>query len=425
MGVLMDILHKLKRLSDPLVRDFTEAAEEEMIKAAKLNDEEDWFDKNVTDRFCRWLDKNGWLDFIYGVKNYRNNVIDCYNYNAVNIEKICRQARHFDNLYGQTVAICSDQAKNVAFLVKNFAECLNTNSKYYDKNEPISDRIMGFFSDEFDGKEPIEIVRDADQLKEGNLDTHEITEDDITYFCNDPDAENIFDEYNDYVYEQADDWGLKDLVVIGGTLVYKGIEVTIDELIGMLTKEGHMEKVVREQLDKIISSVISADSTTQTFVKDFETAKECIEAQIKEYLEDEDKKSSFKDFVEMMGGITVVKELTEKYPELVDYLFSDYTRGLEIINDISKTCDKSGIVEMRAAVERLREEYESKWKGVLHKFKDFNSDMISELTKKGVEDYIKEEFEDSSIILSVLDIFDAKEKTDGENRKNEEISGFD
>lgn len=417
MGLLLTILRKIKRLEDPLVRDFTEDTEAEMIEIAKdVNDSDDLFSKYVTDPIGRWLDKKGYLEVLCGLERYQKCVIDCYNYSAQNISKICFQARHFDSLYGQTVADCADQGENVVFLVKNLAECIDVTSKHYD-DEPISQRLFGFFSKEFDGKKVAVVVRDADQLYDNDLKKDDISEDNIVNFCYNSDNITLFEDYTDYIFNQEMDWSALDIVFLAtGTVIYKGVEMTVDELTGILSKEGYNEKLIREQLNIIISSVISADTSAQTVMKEYDTAKESVETLIEQYLDDEDNNTAFKSFVEAMGGITAVKELAKTCPQLLDYLFSDYTKGLEIIEDIAQTCDRSGSAEMRAAIDRLREEYQSKWKGLLHKTKDFSVDMISELSEKSIKDWIKKEISDTFVLFAVLDMTGMEDKVDGSHK---------
>ncbi len=418
MGLLLTILRKIRRLDEPLIRDFTEDAEAEMIEIANdVNDSDDLFSKYVTDPIGRWLDKKGYLEILYGLERYQEGVIDCYNYSAQNISKICSQARHFDSLYGQTVADCANQGENVVFLVKNLAECIDVRSKQYDDNEPISQRLLGFFGKEFDGKRVAVVAGDADQLHDNDLKKIDFSEEDIVCFCYDSDNITLFEDYTDYIFNQEMDWGALDIVFLAtGTVIYKGVEMTIDALIGILSKEGYHEKLVREQLNILISSVISAESSAQTVMKEYETAKETVETLMEQYFDDEDENGAFKSFVEAMGGITAIKELAMTCPQLLDYLFSDYTKGLEIIEDIAKTCDRAGSTEMRTAIDRLREEYQSKWKGLLHKTKDFSVDMISVLSQKGIEEWIKEEIGDTSVLLTVLDITGMEDKVDGSHK---------
>lgn len=419
MGLLFKILRKIERVVNPLVRDFTEDAESEMIDIARdVNDSTDLFSKYFADPIGRWLDKKGYPEVIFGLEEYRRYVIDCYNYSEGNIRKICSQARHFDGLYGQTVADCANQGENVVFLVKNLAECINATSKYYD-DEPISQRVSGFFSKEFDGKTAAVVAGNADRLHDNKLKEVDVSEENIVEFCYDPDNVTLFADYTDYVFDQEMDWGTFGIVFLAaGTIRYKGVEMTIDEFVRLFSNEGYEEKIVREQLDKIVSAVISADKSAQTVMKEYDTAKETVESLIKQYLDDEEIDTAFKSFVKAMGGITAVKELAKTCPQLLDYLFSDYTKGLEIIDDIGKTCDISGSAEMRAAVERLREEYQSKWKGLLKKTKDFSVSMISELSEKEIEDLIKKEIGDTSVLLTLLglDVMGAKDKVDGAHK---------
>lgn len=418
MGVLLKTLKKLNNMGNPPVKDFTEQAEEEMIEIVKdVDDSDDLFAKYVTDPVGRWLDKKGYLELLYGVKRYQEGVIDCYNYSAENITKICEQARHYDKYYGQSIAHRANQSDNVAFLVKNLAECLDVKSKRYSPDVPVSKRIMGYFGEEIDGRKVAVVAGDADRRYENDLADINIEENDIIEWSFDSDSVTLFEDYTDYIFEKEMDWGALDIVFLStGRVVYKGIEMTVDELLSALTKEGYSEKLVRQELNSIISSVISTNNNAQTFMKEHDVAKENIEAKIKNYLDDEDIDTKFKSFVEKMGGIDAVKELAEKCPELVDYLFSDYSNGLEIINNLSKTVDNSGTAEMRLAVERLKQEYESKWKGVLHKTKDFSGDMIEKLSDKAIKDWIKDEVGDTYILFSVLEITGLEDKVDGADK---------
>ncbi len=424
MGLLLKTLKKLGKLDQPLVRDFTEDAEEDMVQIANEVAEDDWdlFSKYVTDPFGRWLDKQGYLDLLVGVDNYQKNVIDCYNYTAQNIKDICDQMRRYDRTYGQKVANYANQADNVHRLTLALAECLDVNSSDYTPDHPISDRIVWFrthWVKDINGElvQISELDSDAEKRYRDELNRIDISEDEIVDFCFDEDSITIFEDYTDYIFDEEMDWNAFDLVFLStGTVIYKGVEYTVDELLSVLTNEGFREKMVREELNKLIASVISAESAHQTFMKDYDTAKEHMESLIDDYLEDEDKESKFKDFVEGMGGITAVKELLETCPEVLDYLFTDYEKGLQIIEDIEKTCDYSGSEEMRAAIARLKEDYNNKWIGLLQKTKDFSVDMITEISKEGVEDWIKDEVGDVSVLLTVLEIADMETKVDGAHK---------
>ena len=407
---LVEALHKFMQLDNPIVRDFTEDAETEMKRIAweVADADNDLVAKYITDPFGRWLDSMGLLDLLMGVDNYQRNLIDCYNYSAENIEAICRQLRNYDNYYGQQIAACQRQSNNVCLLLENLVECLNVNSTKYEAIRPISHRL--FWSGAGDEKIGYETEMEYRRLSNNKI----VTEDEVVAFCSDPDSAELFQSYTDYIYEDAINWGTLDLVfVTAGVVIYKGVEMTLDEALGLITKEGHSEKIVREQLNAIIASVISAESFASGVMKDHETAKQVVEGLIKDYLSDKDNNSAFKQFVEAMGGITAVKELAETSPELIDYLFTDYSQGLEILDNIAQTSDRSGCVEVRSAIDRLRDDYNSKWTGTLHKVQEFSEETIKSLTQKGIDDWIEEEVGDTSILMTVLDATGLEDKADG------------
>lgn len=410
MGFFLDTLRKLNQLGNPLVRDFTPDAEAEMVQMAwdVAEDDADLVSKYITDPFGRWLDSMGWLDILYGVENYQRNVIDCYNYSAENISKICDQMRSHDRYYGQIIANNWHQSNNVCILLENLVECLNPNSSKYEPARPISDRL--FWAGGGDEK----VRHETEMAYRSESNKRIITDDDVVEFCSDSDSMELFQSYTDYIFDEAINWNSLDLAfVTAGVVIYKGVEMTLDEAIGLITKEGHSEKLVRKQLDAIISSVISTENSASRFMKDHDTAKQAVEGLIKDYLSDENKNSTFKQFVEAMGGITAVKELVKTSPELIDYLYSDYSQGLEILDNIAQTSDRSGCTEMRAAIERLREDYNSKWTGTLHKVQEFSEETIKSLSQKGIDDWIEEEFGDSSILMTVLDATGLEDKANG------------
>lgn len=424
MGFLITALREIRQLGNPLVRDFTESAEEKMVKIASevQEDDNDLFSKYILDPFGRWLDKIGCLEILIGVDNYQKSIIDCYNYSAVNIREICSQMRDYDRFYGQLMATSAHQADNVCRLTAALAECLNVDSTDYSPQQPVSDRILWFRTHwirDIYGEQCQVSDIDSDAELNYRLESNRIniTEEEVVDFCSDSDSVTLFEEYNDYVFEEAMDWSALDIVFLaGGSVLYKGVEMTIDEFFSLLTNEGYFEKVVCEQLNQIISSVISAERTAQTFLKDYDTAKEAVESLISDYLKNEDNNSAFKSFVEAMGGMTAVKELATTCPELLDYLFSDYKKGLSIIEDIAKMCRQSGTAELRAAVDRLQREYSDKWEGLLYRTKDFSANMISKLAEKEIKDWIRDEIGDTSVIWTVLDIADIEDKVDGSHK---------
>ena len=54
MSVIVKGLSKLGNINNPLVRDFTTSAEKRLKQIANdVDDSDDWFDTNITDRFGR------------------------------------------------------------------------------------------------------------------------------------------------------------------------------------------------------------------------------------------------------------------------------------------------------------------------------------------------------------------------------------
>ena len=411
---LLEALRKFNSIGNPSVKDFTEDAEEKMKKMANENVDEDPISRYVVDPVGRFLDKTGCLYLLSSIIDYQKEIIDCYNYSAQNIEDICETARRYDTgSDAQRVSLCFSQASNVVKLVNCLGECLDGNSEYFDKNAPISYRLQWLNTMYFNGEAISNIAEDAKDI-DRQLDNTNITNAEIEEFCSDSQSENLFKDYTDQIFDKEMDWGALGIVFVSaGTVIYKGAEMTIDQLLSVLTKEGYGDKLVREQLNAMIASVISANNTVETMVKDHGTAKKIVENLIKDYLKDEDKDGTFKKFVEAMGGITFVKELGESCPQLLDYLFSDYKNGLEIIDNIASTCDKAGTPEMQKAIKKLREDYESKWKGIFNKTQNFNIKMIEKLGEEGVKEFIKKNIGDTYVLLKVLEVTDMKEHTEG------------
>lgn len=410
------VLKKLANLDKPLVRDFTPEMEAAMVQEAKsvVEDDDDLFSKYVTDPFGRWLDKNGALDVLYGVSNYRKNVIDFYNYSAVNIEEICRQMRKYDSRTGQTISGYVDQADRVCRLTKALAECLDVDSKEYVPQQPVSSRLEWFSNawiKDMQGQNvQIRDVFSAAEVCRRRFAGHKLTAAEIEAFCRDQSSPTLFRDYNKVIFEEEMDWNALEITFLaGGTILYKGVEMTVDEFL----EQGYGTKMARQTLNELISSVISAEDGAQALLKDHDEAKKIFEKHMKDYLKDKDEESDFKSFVEAAGGIEFVKELGESCPELLDYLFTDYTEGREILENIERTCDRSGSEEMRAAVESLRLEYDSKWTGLMSKTKDFSVDMVERLTQESVDDWIEKNIGDASVLTKLLEIGGLEDKVDG------------
>lgn len=383
-----------------MVRDFTVDAEKDMVSISKRVNEQDQDDSIVDSFVGQWLDKKGLLELIFAVEKYQEEIIDVYDYAARDIRDICKEARRLDRCEGNKINNVSTQSKNVIQLMKSLNNCIDTNSKDYPEDWTISERLLDYNNND----------EEAAKWRSQNIQT-ELGKDDILSYCSDEDNMSLFDGYTDYIYNDVMDWSTLDIVFLSaGTVLYKGVEMTVDELLAILSKEGYSEKQIRAQLDSIIASVISANQNVSSTVKEWKIAQDTVEELCKDYLSDKNKNSAFKSFVEMMGGIDAIKELNKTAPQLIDYLFSDYSNGLKIIESLKEDCNTSS--EMYKAITELESKYRSKWLGVIGSVNDYSETMMSKITDNGIKEWLKKECGNYSVITSILGGTNLETKTD-------------
>ena len=428
MGFIVDGLTKWKRTGDPLIRDFTPSAESRMIEISKrVNKNETAGDKYVTDAIGRYLDRKGYLYLMDGIINYEESVIDAYNYGAEEIKEICKMARSYDSSYSSKISQNESTACQIGMVLNELAECLDVNSKAYSSEDSITSRLYGFYGHEFIGKDgkKYRIATISAEINERHRYRmpDPISSEEIIEFCNTEGVEIIFEEYTDYVYKELDDRGLLSIVyTAAGTVIYKGVEMTVAEFLSLVTNENYMDRLVRQNLNIIITNMINGSKDFQTMIKDYDTAKEALEEWIKklEKANEEgtvpDDLKDFAKFVEKMGGIETFKSMMKNAPQLLDYLFTDYSKGLDILEQMKITCDKSGNEEMRKAIEKLLNDYENKWLGVLTNAKDFLEDIVSGKSTKAFEDWIEDNCESGSILKSLLEIAVDEDDIDAEHK---------
>ena len=251
---------------------------------------------------------------------------------------------------------------------------------------------------------------EAAQWKSQNIQI-ELGKDDILSYCSDEDNMSLFDNYTDYIYNDVMDWSTLDIAFLSaGTVLYKGVEMTVDDLLAILSKEGYSEKQIRAQFDSIIASVISANQNVSLTVKEWKIAQDTVEELCKDYLNDKNKNSAFKSFVEMIGGIDAIKELNKTAPQLIDYLFSDYSNGFKIIESLKEDCNTGS--EMYKAISELESKYRSKWLGVIGSVTDYNETMIAKIVDNDIKKWLKKECGQYSVITSFLEGTNLETKTD-------------
>lgn len=398
--LLIDCLRKIRNLGSPVVRDFTKDAQNNMVAISKRVNEQDQ-DDGIVDSFVgQWLDKKGLLEFIFAVEKYQKTIIDYYDYGANDIKEICEEARRLDRCEGNKIDNVLTQSKNVIQLMKSLNNCFDTNSKNYPEDWTISERLLDYNNDD----------EEAAQWKSQNIQI-ELGKDDILSYCSDEDNMSLFDNYTDYIYNDVMDWSTLDIAFLSaGTVLYKGVEMTVDDLLAILSKEGYSEKQIRAQFDSIIASVISANQNVSLTVKEWKIAQDTVEELCKDYLNDKNKNSAFKSFVEMIGGIDAIKELNKTAPQLIDYLFSDYSNGFKIIESLKEDCNTGS--EMYKAISELESKYRSKWLGVIGSVTDYNETMIAKIVDNDIKKWLKKECGQYSVITSFLEGTNLETKTD-------------
>lgn len=421
MGLIADGLKKINSITDPLCRNFTTSEEERLVKIANdVDDSDDWFAQNVTDRFARWLDKNGWLEFITDSNTYQQMVIDCYNLNFEVIRKIFDNCRALDSDFGGNIESYNKQSYTGLLLLKNLAERINPDSTQYDIS--VSDRIDGFSTGWlYTDRESLRISDLRQQLSTSfsNHQPHAYSDEEIVSFCNQADFTDVFSDYSDYIYLEELDYGTLEDV---GVIVFMGVEITKDEITSIMTGEGFEEKQARENLSDLINSIISAEDPCEGFLKDHEYAKECVLKYIdwykksdKEAFEEEFPNYEYSDwekFVQFAGGIDVITEMAEKCPQYVDYLFNDYSEGLKIINSLDALCGDNISPEMKSAIETLRKDYSDKWDGMINKLWDGGMEFAAGQGQDAIKKWVQDNIPALSTLQSILEITGGQEVTE-------------
>lgn len=421
MGIIIDLLNKVVSYQDPLLRDFTPTNEERLKRiASEIEESDDWWDRYISDPLGKWLNKKGILPLLQKTIDYQKQVIDCYNYNLSVIEEIFSTARKLDDSFGSKIAGYDLRAETAILLLQELAECLDPSIPKHENS--ISDRLQ--WHSTYWVKQNGELVRvdklDSQLSQYYHQDQpHQYTESEIEMYCNQMESEEVFQGYSDYIYVHELNYG--DLEATG-MVVFLGVEITKDQVTSILTGENYAEKAARENLSAIIDSVISSDDNAQSFIKDKSLAKDFMLEMIDVYEKHE--KEVFKKkfpkynytcydkFVQLLGGIDVVKKIVDVYPEMIDYLFNDYSKGLEILDSLESLGGDNLSHEMKSAIEQLRRDYNNKWKGTLNKLWDETVDFGFDQSASAVKKWVVKRFLMYKILKSLLAMTGGQEKAE-------------
>lgn len=425
MGIVAKTLNSANSYVNPLLRDFTKTAEDNFKKIAKDLDNDckingGFFD-DIGDLLCQFLDKKGWLRLKDNPNKYQKQIIDCYDYGERVIEGIFRAARDYDSSFGSRISLYESQAEIGISILKELAECLDPSIQ---KHEPkVEDRLMWFGSNwiTYNG----ELVKIDDlRIKLGQFhrqnQAHKYSQSEIEMFCNQIGSENIFLDYSDFIYTHELNYGALEAA---GMVVFLGTKITKEQIESILTGEGYAEKAARENLSTIIDSVISSDSNYADFISDHEYAKDVIIEFIKS--KEKKDKATFEEkypnyeytrydrFIQLMGGIDVVKKMVDIYPEMIDYLFNDYSKGLDILNSMESLCGGNITPEMQKAIDRLQRDYSKKWAGILNRLWDETVDFGLDQGTGALVKWVKEKFPAYGVLKSLMEISGGQEKAEG------------
>lgn len=422
MEIAVELLNKAASILDPLLRDFTSTNETRLKKIANdVEDSDGWWNRHIYDRFGRWLDKKGYLPLLKKIIDYQKAVIDCYNYNFKVIEEIFKAARSHDGIFGARISEYDERAEIGVLLLQELAECLDPSIQKHELTVPDRlDRYSTYRIRKQNG-EFVSVSELDSKLSKyyRQAQPHKFTDSEIEMFCNQMDAEDVFLDYSNFIYVNELNYGALEAT---GMVVFLGVKIAKDEVTSILTGEGYAEKAARENLSAIIDTVISSESNAQGFIKDHGTAKdlmlELIDAYEKHEKESFEKKfpnykyTRYDKFVQLVGGIDVVKKLVDVYPEMLDYLFNDYSKGLEILDSLESLNGDNLSPEMKSAINQLRRDYDDKWKGTLNKLWNETVEFGFDQSASKVKKWIGEKFPTYKILKSLLEITGGQEKAE-------------
>lgn len=419
MSVITTGLAKLERMVHPLLRDFTESAESRLIALAnEVDDSDSPWDQYITDPLGRWLDKKGYLYLLKYTIDYQRAIIDSYNYNCEAIKKVFSQARSSDSSYGGKIAAYEEQGRLGALLLSELADCLDSSSTRYS-DVAIEDRIMRFNSRWIPGEEVlVSDVNSSLSSYSWQNQPYIISNEDIEDFCGQSDAASAFTEYADYFVDEID-YGLFEGAQV---VIFQGVNIAKDEAIGIFTGEGYEQKLIKTLLSGILNTALETEDTYASIGKDMKYPKEVLIDFLKKYRSGEKEAfekeypnyeySTWESFVQVAGGADAIEKIIEDYPELLDYLLNDYTKGLELLNSLETLSGENISPEMQAAIESLKKEYDNKWVGIFNRVADGGLEFTMDQGISALKKQIKKEFPAYENITTLVEITGVQDKTE-------------
>ena len=386
----MGWLRKVYSIQNPTLRDFSEREKERLLAIA--DDYDDFVEKYVTDALVRWFDKKGWLDLLSKSNQYQKIIFEAYNINSDAIKKIFDAARRADGLSGSKINNLQKQMQAGVTMIKNLSKCFCMDNRFDCHAMEINVLTSG--GDEY--------YTMWDLWRKSQI--RKITDDNIREFCG-QNLSTIFSDFSDEIC--MDLWGCTTL-----------------ELSNL--KFGYGEKEAKKALSEIIESAIDTYDKTETFVKDHEQAKKALEKLYESYEKKDKEKfekenpgykySDVEKFMMAIGGVNAFKFMLDKCPQWLDYMMTDYSKGLQILDNMDSLLGKDVSPEMQSAISSLQRDYEEKSIGYLNKCKDDILEFIGKNGGKEVTKWITEKYDSAYILSSVIDITGVEDITKTENK---------
>lgn len=382
---LLKYLRKFKIAKEQIYRDFSTDEENRLLEMA--DDGDDIVQKYVVDTVVRWLDKQGIPELILDSEKYKSTVLEIYNIDRETIKKVFQQARNLDSLYGGKMMSLRNQMNPCNVALKELAECFTNCGDLHDN---------------------IYVINVSDSWKEMEKNSFQynqpVSDNDVKVFCTN-NENTVLSKYSDDICQ--DIWGCKTAELSG----------TIFILDSSLTKKT---------LAQMIDSIIDTKKTHQNFAKDHKYAKEYMKKMLDDYQAKDKKKfesenpghkySDLEKFITAVGGVEVYKMMLDKCPGWLDYLFTDYSEGIDILDSVEEFNGSNLTPEMNKALVSLREEYETKWKGFISKSVGETLDFVKENGGKEIEKWIKDKYKDSDILFSMIDVADVETSLKGRDK---------
>lgn len=398
------------------VRDFSETEKKRLINITReVNANEDIVDE-VAEGFGRWLEKKGWLKLLLDAQGYQKKIVDLYNYDEIIIKRIFENARCLDDLYSSRVSKYKNILCDGVVLLEHLNACIDPASKMYTSDTPLEYRLQWFRESDISNRGNSGTLLDNLEKYTESVQIDKLSENEIVSLCFEQNIEDVFDGYYNFIYSDELKYGTLDAT---DQIEFQGVKISKEQIVSSVTSE----KIIRENLNSLIDSVISSDMVCQAFVKNHDESKKFMLDIIKDFGSQQKesfeknypdyKYSDVEKFIKMCGGIDVVKKMAEDVPEWLDYLFNDYSNGIIILNSIENLAGTQLSPKMKSTVTELKKNYNNKWTGTINKIKDTGTEILIDKGKTELSSWIEEKIPPYDTLKTLTEMTGVKDVAEG------------